>query len=49
LTIIDNIIKEREEKIINIQKQIVSLDEELMSMYKELEYFEEKRREAVSL
>jgi acetyl-CoA carboxylase alpha subunit len=44
LTIIDNIIKEREEKIINIQKQIVSLDEELMNMYKELEYFEEKRR-----
>jgi len=44
LTIIDNIIKEREEKIINIQKQIISLDEELMNMYKELEYFEEKRR-----
>jgi len=44
LTIIDNIIKERKVKIINIQKQIVSLDEELFNMYKELEYFEEKRR-----
>lgn len=44
MTIIDNIIKERKVKIINIQKQIVSLDKELMNMYKELEYFEEKRR-----
>ena len=44
MTIIDNIIKERKVKIINIQKQIVSLDMELMNMYKELEYFEEKRR-----
>lgn len=44
MTVLDEIINKRKVKIIKLQEQIVSLDKELMEMYKELEYFEEKRR-----
>jgi len=44
LKVYDEIIKERREKIIKLENQMNDKDEELFNMYKELEYFEEKRR-----
>jgi flagellar biosynthesis chaperone FliJ len=44
LKVYDEIIKERREKIIKLENQMNDNDEELFNMYKELEYFEEKRR-----
>jgi len=44
LTVINDIIHERESKITILENKIKVLDEELYDKYKDLEYFYNKRR-----
>ena len=45
MTIYEDIIKEREEKIIRLEQELKDKDIELLDMYKDLEYFKGKINE----
>jgi|DEB0MinimDraft_3_1074331.scaffolds.fasta_scaffold11625_2 hypothetical protein len=45
LTVYDDIIKEREAKIAKLEKEMIKKDQELVDMYKDIQYFYDKRQE----